>query len=306
MVQMPMPLFASSGDLIADRRYDFACAYLQDDDLPAAADLLLQAIELAPRFAAAWFALGDVRERSGDRAGAIEAFRQARDLDLGDRHGAALRLARLDAGPGKPMSPGYVRALFDQYAPRFDEELVGRLGYRGPELLLQAVEAVAGAGAFARLIDLGCGTGLAGKLFAPLCDFALGVDLSAAMVERARRQNLYQELVVADMAAFLAQQPAASADLVIAADAFCYLADLTPICRAVARVLPPGGLVAFTVETHAGDGAVLGAKLRYAHAAGHVRAALEAAGLAVRFLQAASTRNENCAPVPGLVVVAQR
>jgi predicted TPR repeat methyltransferase len=302
-----MSLFASSGDLIADRRYDFACAYSQDGDLPAAAELLLQAIELAPRFAAAWFALGDVRERSGDGAGAIEAFRQARDFDLNDRHGAALRLARLDAGAGEPMSPGYVRALFDQYAPRFDEELVGRLAYRGPELLLQAVEVVAGAGArFARLIDLGCGTGLAGKLFAPLCDFALGVDLSAAMIDRARRKNLYQELVVADMAACLAQQPDASADLVIAADAFCYLADLVPICHAVARVLSPGGLVAFTVETHAGDGAVLGAKLRYAHAAGHVRAALEAAVLAVRLLQTASTRNENGAPVPGLVVVAQR
>jgi predicted TPR repeat methyltransferase len=305
---MPTPLFASSGDLIADRRYDFACAYLQDGDLPAAAELFLQTLELAPRFAAAWFALGDVRERSGDRAGAIAAFCQARDCDPDDRHGAALRLARLDAAAfGAPMSPGYVRALFDQYAPRFDAELVGHLGYRGPQLLLHAVETVAGAGArFARLIDLGCGTGLAGELFAPLCGFALGVDLSAAMIDRARRKNLYQALVVADMAACLAQQPEASADLVIAADAFCYLADLGPICRAAARVLPPRGVVAFTVETHLGDGAVLGAKLRYAHAPGHVRAALEAAGLAVRLLRAASTRNENGTPVPGLVVVAQR
>jgi len=42
------------------------------------------------------------------------------------------------------MSQDYVRALFDQYAPRFEAELVGGLCYRGPQLLRQAVEAVAG------------------------------------------------------------------------------------------------------------------------------------------------------------------
>ena len=37
----------------------------------------------------------------------------------------------------------------------------------------------------------------------------------------------------------------------------------------------PGGLLAFTVETHDGDGVILGEGLRYAHGAGCVRAAIE-------------------------------
>src|ERR1044072_5369223 len=89
------PLFISSGDLIADRRYDFARAYAADGDLVAAADLYAQAVELAPGFASAWFALGEAREALGDRGGARAAFARARDTDPQDRHGAALHLARL-------------------------------------------------------------------------------------------------------------------------------------------------------------------------------------------------------------------
>ena len=69
---MPARLFLSSGDLMADRRFEFARDLQLKGDLAAAADLLLQAIELAPNFASAWFTLGEIREaarraRCGDR-----------------------------------------------------------------------------------------------------------------------------------------------------------------------------------------------------------------------------------------------
>src|SRR5207253_3063461 len=54
----------------------------------------------------------------------------------------------------------------------------------------------------------------------------------------------------------------------------------------------------------AGVGVILGEKLRYAHAADHVRTALEAASLAPLVLEAGATRTENDIAVPGLVVVA--
>src|SRR4051812_5610090 len=110
-------MFLSSGDLIADRRYQHAQDFLVRGDLGAASDLFAQAAERAPHFASAWFALGDVREQLGDRAGAITAFEQARAGDAEDRNGAGLRLARLGAAEaGSAMTPGYVRAVFDQYA----------------------------------------------------------------------------------------------------------------------------------------------------------------------------------------------
>src|SRR5882724_7576959 len=76
---MPARLFLSSGDLMADRRFDFARDLQLKGDLAAAADLLLQAAELAPGFASAWFTLGEIRQRLGEREQAIAAFRKARD-----------------------------------------------------------------------------------------------------------------------------------------------------------------------------------------------------------------------------------
>src|SRR6187200_162414 len=133
------PLFISSGDLIADRRYDFARSYAADGDLSAAADLYAQAVELAPGFASAWFALGEAREALGDREGAGTAFARALEADRDDRHGAALHLARLGgADPAAAALQTYVRTLFDQYAPRFDRALED-LSYSAPAKLRAAV-----------------------------------------------------------------------------------------------------------------------------------------------------------------------
>ena len=90
----------------------------------------------------------------------------------------------------------------------------------------------------------------------------------------------------------------------MAADVFVYCGDLAPIATAVMRVMAPGGLFAFTVETHGGSGILLQQTLRYAHGAAHVQAAIEAAGLQLRHLEPVSTRKEKGGWVPGLVAVA--
>src|SRR6202795_250063 len=167
---MPARLFLSSGDLVADRRFEFARDLQLKGDLAAAADLLSQATELAPGFASAWFTLGEIREQLGEREQAVAAFRKAHMADPDDRHGARLRLMLLGAEPLAAMPPAYVRALFDQYAPKFEAALVDDLGYRGPTLLFRAVLTVRSAARkpafFKRAIDLGCGTGLAATAFA--------------------------------------------------------------------------------------------------------------------------------------------
>jgi predicted TPR repeat methyltransferase len=307
---MPIQLFHSSGDLLADRRFDFARDLQLKGDLVAAADLLEQALELAPNFASAWFALGEIREQLGDGDAAIAAFRRARASDPLDRHGATLRLMRLGAEPLAEMPKAYVQSLFDQYAPRFDQSLLDHLGYRGPDLLFKAVLAVRAAARrpafFDRAIDLGCGTGLAAAAFAGQVGQFIGIDLSPGMIERARATGLYAELDIADMLEGLRKRPDASADLVLAGDAMVYVSALNPVMDEVKRVLVPGGLLAFTVETHAGEEVIIGGGLRYAHGAEYLQGVIAAAGLAVAHFVAASSRTEDNAPVPGLVVVATR
>jgi predicted TPR repeat methyltransferase len=310
------PLFVSSGDLIADRRYKWALDHAARGDLSGAADILAQTVELAPRFATAWFALGAIRERLSDRDGAVTAFGHARDADPDDYHGARLQLARLGAGiPAPAMTETYVRRLFDQYAGRYDAALTEHLNYRGPAILTSAIEAAMraadGSSAprpmhFAAMLDLGCGTGLGGAAFRPFVDRMVGVDLSPAMIAKAEAKGLYDRLVGAGLAAFLGEEAARGAkyQLVIAADVFVYVNDLAPVIAACARVLAPEGLLAFTVETHPDDGATLLPTLRFAHGEASLRAALKEAGLTPLKIEQATVRAEKGEPVEGLVVVA--
>ncbi|SFI55615.1 class I SAM-dependent DNA methyltransferase [Bradyrhizobium sp. cf659] len=307
---MPLRLYHSSGDLMADRRFEFARDLQLKGDLPAAADLLEQAIELAPNFASAWFTLGEIRQQLGERDKAIAAFRKSREFDPEDQHGAGLHLIRLGDAKMTEMPKAYVQALFDQYAPRFEHVLINDLGYRAPALIFKAVLAArvtAKKPAFFKCtIDLGCGTGLAAAALAKQVDHFIGIDLSPGMIKEARATGLYAELEVADMIEGLRGKGDASANLVVAADAFVYLSDLAPVLTEAWRVLASGGVLAFTLETHDGSGIVLGEGLRYAHSAEYVRGVLAQAGLKLLTLEPASPRNENNEPVRGLVVVAEK
>jgi predicted TPR repeat methyltransferase len=306
------PLFVSSGDLIADRRYKWALDHAAQGDLAGAADILAQTVELVPRFATAWFALGAIRDRLGDRDGAAAAFAKARDADPEDYHGARLQLARLGAGEAAPaMTQTYVRRLFDQYAERYDAALTEHLNYRGPQLLRAAVEGAARAAGsrmrFGSMLDLGCGTGLGGSAFRDCVDWLVGVDLAPAMLAQAEAKGLYDRLVTVALADFLVQEGAerGAYHLVLAADVFVYVSDLASIIAGVAKLLGPDGLFAFTVETHGGDGVKLLPTLRYAHGEKYLRDALGAAGLEPIHLANAAVRSEKGVPVDSLVVVAQ-
>jgi len=137
----PGPLFVSSDHLIADRRYDAAMDLASRGDVSAAADIMAQTISATPGFAAAWFALGAIRARLGDRQRAVAAFTEASRADPEDYHGARLQLARLGADDSIPaMTESFLRRLFDQDAARYDTALTERLRYRGPAILRDAVK----------------------------------------------------------------------------------------------------------------------------------------------------------------------
>ncbi|WP_237477808.1 class I SAM-dependent DNA methyltransferase [Lichenibacterium dinghuense] len=298
---------SSSSDLIADRRFAWAKAYAEEGDHAAAADLLAQVAERVPGWAPGWAALGEARERSGDPAGARDAWARAADLDPAGALGAGAHLARLDGRTPGALPGAYVRALFDDYAPRFDRHLVEALDYRGPAVLRDAIGRAAPGRGFARALDLGCGTGLMGLALRGLAERIDGVDLSPAMAKRARETGAYAEVAASPLEDALAAVPAGALDLITAADVLVYLGDLAPVLAAAARALQPGGLVAFTVQSLAGgEGYALGPDMRFGHAPAYVEATLREAGFARLLLEAASTRRERGAPVPGLVAVAER
>ena len=103
----------SSGDLLADRRYGFAMALAERGDREGAADLLAQAVDIAPQFASAWFALGELREAMGDPAGACDAFAraQAADPESGGSKDLSARMADT-ARLRHPIRPSACRARY--------------------------------------------------------------------------------------------------------------------------------------------------------------------------------------------------
>jgi len=214
-------------DPIAERRYDYARAAARDGDWAVAAEVLEQALELAPDWAPAWFALGEARERLGDKT-APSTRSALLSQPIRRRAGARGRLALLEQDRGSRAFPAYVARLFDDYAAQFDAHLTDGLGYRGPELIVAALDRLE-ARRYLRCIDLGCGTGLAGIALRGRVDTLIGVDLSAAMIAKARETRLYDELTVGDAVAFLASSAARGADLVVAADVLGYIGDLDAV-----------------------------------------------------------------------------
>jgi predicted TPR repeat methyltransferase len=299
----------SSGNFLADRRYGFAEAAAERGDHAGAADILRQTLDLVPDWPVAWFVLGEALEDCGEPAQAAAAFQRALDLDALDGLGAALRLARLGARPPPAAASGaYMRALFDGYAPRFDDHLVGGLAYRAPQLLASALASVSAAAGgdearFADALDLGCGTGLAARALVGRVTSFIGVDLSPAMLAVAARTGLYAELHTSDLGSFLARRAESTADLVLAADVFVYIGDLSAVFAGVARVLRQGGLFAFTAQSGPLHSYALGADLRYAHSTAYLAAEAGRAGFTVAHLETASSRRDQGRDVPGLVVV---
>ncbi|MCP5412686.1 MAG: methyltransferase [Alphaproteobacteria bacterium] len=209
---------------------------------------------------------------------------------------------------------GYVRHLFDQFAGAFDSHMVGHLGYAGPQILLDLAGLVMPAlmdpaGAQLSVLDLGCGTGLAGVVFRPLAARLDGIDLSPRMIEKAGERQIYDHLAVADLETALADPgPAllAAYDLILAADTFVYLGDLSGVLAGAAARLAPGGFLLFTVEAGPDDGYDLGPKRRWRHGEAYLRSAAEAAGFSVVGLVAAATRFDAGQPVPGFAVALMR
>lgn len=297
----------SSGDLIVDRRAGFAAVLARDKDFAAAAEVMAGAVNLAPHWAAGWQLLGDYRAEAGDVAGATEAYRRVHALDRDGAFGARLNLAAHGAGEMlNGTDVAYVTTLFDEYAGRFERELVEGLGYGVPSVLGRMVRDALLSGRVDRAVDLGCGTGLMGAEIAAFCDRLEGVDLSVQMLAEARRKALYDRLEQAELVAFLDADPG-GIGLITAADVINYVGPVAPVLSAAFAALTTGGLFGLSLELHQGAGTLLQRRqLRYAHNAEEALSESRKAGFEVVATERMGIRRERDLPVDGLVVLLRK
>ena len=236
-------------------------------------------------------------EDAGDLATATRLFERCLELDPEDHCGVVMRLAKYGRATPQAAPPSYVATLFGQHAETFDRILVGDLGYDVPALARRL------AGPFVtrppvRILDLGCGTGLAGLAFADLASDIVGVDLAEEMLEMTDQRDIYGDLYVAEAVNFLEEWDEAPFDLIVAADVWPYLGDLAAFAAAAARCLVPGGVLVASTE-RAEYGWRVTPTQRFAHAPTYVRATHAAAGFAPLAEEPITVRHEEGVPVPG-------
>ncbi|OOG39085.1 tetratricopeptide repeat protein [Polaromonas sp. A23] len=207
-----------------------------------------RAIALEPGHAAAHRLLGNALLSNGNQPGALACYRKVVELQPDS---PVVHLVAALSGESPDSAPrGYVEQLFDEYAQHFDSHLVRTLHYNVPEKLAEMVLkfSVPGAGKWS-VLDLGCGTGLSGSALAAHAGELVGVDLSSKMLAKARARNIYSRLEHMDLVSMMQNEAPASYDVLISADVFIYVGRLDGLFDQAQRLLRPGGLFAFSIES---------------------------------------------------------
>ena len=300
----------------------------------------VRATEIEPELVTAWYNLGICYRRTKQIEKSVEAFCKAVELQPADtivyeRFGMLLyglgrfkqaadvyrQWLKIDAGNPVPRhmlaamtgedvparaDDAYLKQLFDRFSNSFDEQL-SALGYRAPELLASALTGQLPAQSNAVILDAGCGTGLCGPLLRSVARKLIGVDLSEGMVSKARERQVYDELVVAELVAFMQSRPA-EFNAVISADTLVYFGALEQMCAAAHACLLPGGLLAFTLERREeGDEPYrIEPHGRYSHRQDYAERVLSDAGFELLESTHTVLRKERGNDVAGLLLLVRR
>jgi predicted TPR repeat methyltransferase len=179
--------------------------------LDEAIEPLRRALELRPTDLSLYkqLALALRRLRRNDEATAVYRAWHARD----PADPVATHMANVGGrqAPPERATDEYVQREFDDFAEQFDDVLVNKLGYQAPALVSRALERAGLLGRSALdVLDAGCGTGLCVGFLRPIARRLVGVDLSGKMLEKARERGGYDELVEAELTAYLESHPAPS------------------------------------------------------------------------------------------------
>jgi predicted TPR repeat methyltransferase len=203
----------------------------------------------------------------------------------------------------------FVERTFDSFAASFESKLE-RLSYRAPELVATMLRHLGlEPSKCLHVLDVGCGTGLAGPLVAPYARRLVGVDLSEQMLLRANEKQIYDELTRADLTEYL-RETTNTFELVVAVDTLVYCGNLDDVFAAASRAMRPNGLFVFTLERAAGANSEdvdyrLEMHGRYSHGECYVRRLLALSGLEPEIVHA-DLRMEAGVAVAGLIVGAKK
>ena len=286
-----------------------ATAYLELNQPDQALAAIDKALALNPAHAISWVTRGNALAIQKRFEEAVASYDKALALvpylpqAVENRENALFELKRANRCP-----PGYMRNLFDGFAPHYDQTMLQGLGYRAHlHLRTLADRVLPPEAARLRILDLGCGTGLVGDTFRDLARGGRldGIDIAPKMIEAAQARGIYGELMLGDLESVL-HAAGPSYDLMLAADTMIYLGDLTPTFTGVAKRLEQGGFYIFAVESKDGEGWEQTTAHRFRHSESYVRAMASEAHLDVLEIMPCVLRYESNVPVAGMTVAVKK
>jgi predicted TPR repeat methyltransferase len=262
-------------------------------------------VELAPDDAEAWCSMAELAHIVGQREQArigYEKYLKSHPEDAEVRH--ILTALRDEATPAR-VPDECIQQLYKKFSAFYESNMVETLDYRAPERLGKLLQGVLGEQCGFRVLDLGCGTGLSGLALKPRAAHLTGVDLSPEMVEKARTRGIYDQLEVAEITCWLAQN-SDDYDLIVACDTLIYFGELTPVMQGARSRLKDGGVFAFSVERGDKKPYRLTDSGRYAHTRDHIEEAVAGANLHLLQLDEGFLRMEYGNDVIGLFAAVQK
>ena len=204
-----------------------------------------RALQYNPGNADTHYSLGILSCDVGKRDEAEEHFRRCLACDPGDSRGVAMLLAHLGKGAvPRRTSEAQLLSIYDVRSRFWDQER----SYFAATLVANGLRRHADRSGL-DILDVGCGTGLVGEAVRDLGGRLDGVDVSPAMLEKAKAKGVYNSLVEADLGSFMAQHENGY-DAVLAAATLIHFGDLGPLFGRVRRSLRDQGLFVFTLFPH--------------------------------------------------------
>ena len=252
----------------ADTYNNIGNIYNDAGDLDRATEHYQTAIKLDPVYVAAHHNLGVSLESQGKTDAAVKSFKEVLRLDP-DNVGAKHMLSALTGQRTASVPDVYVEGLFDRYAVRFDQSLVEQLKYNVPKLIAELLLKYQSVAPLGSIMDLGCGTGLAGVELKDFCQEIEGIDLSEKMLAKAKQKNVYSKLNHTGIIEYLADAPL-DFDLFLSTDVFVYVGELSEVFRLIKSRNKRHGRLAFSTEHTEKADFFLEASGRYSHSKSYI------------------------------------
>ena len=275
-----------------------------------------QAIALKPDYAEAHNNLAYAFLELGKLKEAEISYRNAIAINPAYEENCTHLLAAINGLNPLRATDAYVSSLFDSYAKKFDSSLVDNLNYITPTSIASLLRSlIPSANPRSDILDLGCGTGLAGEALVDLAKTLVGIDLSKEMLKLAKAKNIYDRLIQDEIHHALGLENASSFDVVVSCDVFIYIGDLREIFDGVFNVLRVGGFFAFSTEAlfstdfeniELSPGYKLTASARYSHSAKYLSRLIDPNRFALHIFKEEQIRIEKGQPVMGYLVVIQK